>query len=83
MIGDSMEPRYTQGWLLHVNPFKPPIRGRDVVVYKKDQAVLIKQFVGWNDDALVLRQLNPDETLRVPRGEVVECHLVVGVDQEG
>lgn len=82
MVGDSMEPRYTQGWLLHVNPFKPPIRGRDVVVYKKDQAVLIKQFVGWNDDTLVLRQLNPDETLRIPRGDVVECHLIVGVDQE-
>jgi phage repressor protein C with HTH and peptisase S24 domain len=83
MIGDSMEPRYIQGWLLHVNPFKPPTRGRDVVVYKKNQAVLIKQFVGWNDDALVLRQLNPDETLRIPRDEVAECHLVVGVDQEG
>jgi phage repressor protein C with HTH and peptisase S24 domain len=83
MIGDSMEPRYVQGWLLHVNPFKPPTRGRDVVVYKKNQAVLIKQFVGWNDDTLVLRQLNPDETLRIPRDEVAECHLVVGVDQEG
>jgi phage repressor protein C with HTH and peptisase S24 domain len=82
MVGDSMEPRYTQGWLLHVNPFKPPIRGRDVVVYKKDQAVLIKQFIGWNDEALVLRQLNPDETLRIPRVDVVECHLIVGVDQE-
>ena len=35
MIGDSMDPRYEQGWLLHVNPFKPPTRGRDVVVYKK------------------------------------------------
>jgi phage repressor protein C with HTH and peptisase S24 domain len=83
MIGDSMEPRYTQGWLLHVNPFKPAIRGRDVVVYKKDQSVLIKQFVGWNGNELVLRQLNPEETLRIPRDEVVECHLVVGVDQEG
>jgi phage repressor protein C with HTH and peptisase S24 domain len=82
MVGDSMEPRYNQGWLLHVNPFKPAIRGRDVVVYKKDQAVLIKQFVGWNGDTLVLRQLNPDETLRIPRGDVVECHLIVGVDQE-
>jgi phage repressor protein C with HTH and peptisase S24 domain len=83
MIGDSMEPRYEQGWLLHVNPFKPPTRGRDVVVFKRDQAVLIKQFIGWNDDALVLRQLNPEETLRIPRGEIVECHLIVGVDQEG
>jgi phage repressor protein C with HTH and peptisase S24 domain len=83
MIGDSMEPRYQQGWLLHVNPFKPPTRGRDVVVYKSDKAVLIKQFVRWDSDALVLRQLNPERELRIPRAEVAECHLVVGVDQEG
>jgi phage repressor protein C with HTH and peptisase S24 domain len=83
MVGDSMEPRYEQGWLLHVNPFKPPTRGRDVVVYKKGQAVLIKQFVRWEGDALVLRQLNPEQELRIPRDEVGECHLIVGVDQEG
>jgi transcriptional regulator with XRE-family HTH domain len=83
MVGDSMEPRYEQGWLLHVNPFKPPTRGRDVVVYKQDQTVLIKQFVRWEPEALLLRQLNPPQELRVPRGEVVECHLIVGVDQEG
>ena len=83
MVGDSMEPRYEPGWLLHVNPFKPPTRGRDVVVYKQGQAVLIKQFVGWEGDTLVLRQLNPPDTLRIPRTEVEECHLVVGADQEG
>jgi phage repressor protein C with HTH and peptisase S24 domain len=83
MVGDSMEPRYEPGWLLHVNPFKPPIRGRDVVVYKRGQVVLIKQFVGWEGDTLVLRQLNPPDTLRVPRAEVCEFHLVVGADQEG
>ncbi len=83
MVGESMEPRYEQGWLLHVNPFKPPVRGRDVVVYKRGQAVLIKQFVGWEAGVLVLRQLNPPDTLRIPRDEVVECHLVVGTDQEG
>ncbi|MGH7044959.1 MAG: LexA family transcriptional regulator [Stellaceae bacterium] len=83
MVGDSMQPRYEQGWLLHVNPFKPPIRGRDVVVYKIGEIVLIKQFVGWEGDTLVLRQFNPPDTLRVPRDEVRECHLVVGADQEG
>jgi phage repressor protein C with HTH and peptisase S24 domain len=83
MVGDSMEPRYEQGWLLHVNPFKPPVRGRDVVVYKRGQIVLIKQFVGWEGGALVLRQLNPADILRIPRDEVIECHLVVGTDQEG
>src|SRR5207248_9552956 len=83
MVGDSMEPRYQQGWLLHVNPFKPPTRGRDVVVYKKDKAALIKQFAGWEKDALLLRQLNPAREIKVPREEVAEIHLVVGVDQEG
>ncbi|MGH7113411.1 MAG: LexA family transcriptional regulator [Stellaceae bacterium] len=83
MVGDSMEPRYEQSWLLHVNPFKPPTRGRDVVVYKEGNIVLIKQFVGWEGDTLVLRQLNPPDTLRIPRSEVRECHLVVGADQEG
>jgi len=83
MVGDSMEPPYEQGWLLHVNPFKPATRGRDVVVYKTDQAVLIKQFVRWDSDALVLHQLNPAGELRVPRADVLECHLIVGVDQEG
>ena len=83
MVGDSMEPRYEQGWLLHVNPFKPPTRGRDVVVYKEGQAVLIKQFVRWEGSELVLHQLNPAQELRVPRAEVQECHLIVGVDQEG
>ncbi|HEX5455688.1 MAG TPA: LexA family transcriptional regulator [Stellaceae bacterium] len=83
MVGDSMEPRYEQGWLLHVNPFKPPTRGRDVIVFKKGEAVLIKQFVRWDKDMLVLRQLNPPQELHIPRDEVLECHLVVGVDQEG
>jgi len=83
MVGDSMEPRYEPGWLLHVNPFKPPTRGRDVVVYKEGQAVLIKQFVGWEGDTLVLRQLNPPDMLYIPREQVRECHLVVGTDQEG
>ena len=66
MVGDSMEPRYEPGWLLHVNPFKPPTRGRDVVVYKQGQAVLIKQFLGWEGDVLVLRQLNPPDNIRDP-----------------
>lgn len=83
MVGDTMQPRYEQGWLLHVNPFKPPSRGRDVVVLKQGEAVVIGQFVAWEADALVLRQLNPPEELRIPRTDVIGCHLIVGVDQEG
>ena len=83
MTGDGMEPRYQQGWLLHVHPFKPPIRGRDVVVHKKNKTVLVTQFIGWDGNALVLRQLNPARELKITRDELAECHLIVGVDQEG
>jgi transcriptional regulator with XRE-family HTH domain len=83
MLGESLAPRYEPGWLLHIHPFKPPMRGRDVVVWKKDQTMMITQFVGWDGDVLLLRQLNPAESLRVPRDDIAACHLVVGVDQEG
>jgi hypothetical protein len=53
------------------------------VVYKEGQVVLIKQFVGWEGDTLVLRQLNPPISLQIPRDQVRECHLIVGADQEG
>lgn len=83
-MGDqSLEPRYKPGWLLHVNPFKPPTVGRDVVVHKTDHTMLIRQFGGWDGDTLLLRRLTPEETQRVPRKEVAACHLIVGVDQEG
>jgi phage repressor protein C with HTH and peptisase S24 domain len=82
MVGDAMEPRYEQGWLLHVNPFKPPSRGRDVVVLKGQQRILIAQLVREEGDALVLRRFNPPEELRIRREDVLGCHTIVGVDQE-
>jgi len=30
-----------------------------------------------------LRQLNPAREIKVPREEIGECHLIVGVNQEG
>jgi phage repressor protein C with HTH and peptisase S24 domain len=83
VAGDAMEPRYEPGWLIHVHPFKPPTRGRDVVVLKTDHEVLIGQFIGWGDHTLELGQFNPKQTLRIPRNEIAVCHLIVGVDQEG
>lgn len=82
-VGSSMEPRYASGFLLWVHPHKPPSRGRAVVVYKTNDAVLVKEFVGWQGSDLVLRQLNPPEEVRIPANLVRECHLVVGSDEEG
>jgi hypothetical protein len=79
----ALAPRYEPGWLLYVHPHKPVTPHRDVAVRKMDGTMLIRQFGGWEGSTLTLRQLNPEGTLRLPRDEVAECHLIVGVDQEG
>jgi phage repressor protein C with HTH and peptisase S24 domain len=83
-MGDSMSPRYEAGWLLHVNPFKPPAPGRDVVVLKRNNAVLIKQLVRRAKGKIVLRSYNRDyKDLELDETDVVSVHLIVGADQEG
>jgi len=82
MVGDSMSPRYEPGWLLYVHPFKPPTRGRAVVVTLRDDVVLVKEWVSQDAATLTLRQLNPEEELRFPLADVREIHLVVGSTEE-
>jgi phage repressor protein C with HTH and peptisase S24 domain len=83
-MGDSMSPRYEAGWLLHVNPFKPPAPGRDVVVLKRNNAVLIKQLVRRAKGRIVLRSYNRDyKDVEIDEKDVVSVHLIVGADQEG
>jgi phage repressor protein C with HTH and peptisase S24 domain len=83
-MGDSMSPRYEAGWLLHVNPFKPPAPGRDVVVLKRNNAVLIKQLVRRAKGRIVLHSYNRDyKDIDVDEKDVVSLHLIVGADQEG
>jgi phage repressor protein C with HTH and peptisase S24 domain len=81
--GDAMEPRYMPGWLLYVHPNKPVIRGRDVVVVRKDSTVLIGQLTETDRGAITIRQFNPMQTLEIPQEEMVAYHLVVGVSHEG
>lgn len=81
VVGESMVPRYRPGFLLHINPYKPPRRDTGVVVYKRDQAVLIKEFVEVTDRELVLRQFNPALDLRIDRADIAEFHAVVGTEE--
>jgi phage repressor protein C with HTH and peptisase S24 domain len=84
VTGECMQPRYEPGWLVYVNPVERVSPGRDVVVYRKgDTEGLIKQFVGWDCDDLVLSQYNPIGTIRIPRDKVAMCNLVVGARHEG
>ncbi|HLY56366.1 MAG TPA: LexA family transcriptional regulator [Stellaceae bacterium] len=81
MLGDSMTPRFRQGQLLHVNPYKPPQLGAGVVVTKADDAVLIKEFVRMNGEKLQLRQYNPAGPVDLPLEAIRSVHTIVGLDE--
>ncbi|HTH96100.1 MAG TPA: helix-turn-helix domain-containing protein [Stellaceae bacterium] len=81
MVGDSMFPRFRQGQLLHVNPFKPPQLGAGVVVTKRDDVVLIKEFVRRSETNLFVRQYNPATELDYPLQEIRDIHTVVGLEE--
>lgn len=81
VVGDSMQPRFRPGQILHVNPFKPAQPGTGVVVTKTNGAVLIKEFVRHDARTLELRQYNPAETLRLAAAEIAAVHTVVGLQE--
>lgn len=82
--GTSMETRYRQGDLGIVDPRRPPGPGDDVVVQLNDGAggrdvvtVLVKELVRATGAYIELRQLNPEQTFRIPRARVAQLHRIV------
>lgn len=87
--GESMEPRYFAGELVHVNPNRPITPGCFVVVQIRtgDPHVptrgLIKQFVRRTATRLHLRQFNPQGELEHELGQVLSIHRIVGASDYG
>lgn len=81
MVGESMMPRFRPGQILYVNPHRPATAGYGAVITKKNQAVMVKEFVRRTNRELHLRQYNPDELIEIDLDEVVEVHTIVQVDE--
>lgn len=76
--GTSMEPRIRPGLLLYINPHRPPRAGDDVLVEQTDGQALIKEFVRRTAEEIILRQLNPEETIKIPTNCLRGAYKVVG-----
>ncbi len=60
VTGASMEPKYQEGEMIYVDPDRPPLNKKDVVVRNNlDNSVTFKQLV-IEDGRMYLRPLNPD-----------------------
>ncbi len=81
VVGDSMVPRFRPGMLLFVNPHRPPKRHSAVVLVKPGAIVLVKEFIEFRGDQLVLHQHNPSYFLEIFRNEITALHTVVGSEE--
>lgn len=77
---DSMDPAYTSGSLVVVNPKRPPRAGDTVIIQTmgEDGAIQawIKFLVRVGHDWVVARQLNPVAEIKYKRVEVLSIHKV-------
>ena len=80
VVGDCMEPMYFAGQIVGINPFGPLVKGRGVIVIKKNHVVLLKRFVKWTDTHLLLAQLNPAADIDVARDDILEVGRVVWIE---
>lgn len=81
---DLMEPRCERGDLLHIHPHRPARPGKLVLVLLNQesdggQCAMLRELVATNGEEVTLRQLNPEDTVRVPRSQIEAVHLVVGI----
>jgi phage repressor protein C with HTH and peptisase S24 domain len=81
--GDSMEPMFWPGDLVYVDPKRPPMPGRAVVVEmhppheQEHPRALLKILVRRNGDSVELRQLNPDKPTTVPNSKIKGIYRVL------
>lgn len=85
--GDSMEPRYFSGELLHINPAKPVEPGHFVLVQVKPAhdgdapGALLKRLVRRSPTKIILEQFNPPKKFEIKASDIVSMHRVVGTGE--
>lgn len=76
--GDSMVPKYKNGDLVYVHPNRSITKKRYVLVETAEHKGFIKQFISWQEDALIVQQFNPEQEISIPREQVLRLMLVIG-----
>ena len=82
VVGDSMEPRFYEGEIVTVHPYRP-VRVNDycVVQYQKNNECLAvcKRFVASNLTFIKLSQHNPSKIIEISAENVTAIHFIMSV----
>lgn len=80
VTGSSMEPRYSAGDVIYINPNRPPKPGDHVVIQEAlhgGTVVSIKRFEKVTDGYIVTTQYNPLAEVKFRRDTVIAMHRVL------
>lgn len=81
--GSSMEPRFDEGSLVYVDPFRPVRSGDDVLIEMQPARAgepgpaMIKQLVSKTPVRLSVRQFNPAKEITLPGDRVLRVCLIL------
>jgi phage repressor protein C with HTH and peptisase S24 domain len=77
--GESMRPMYRPGQILWIHPNMPLVPGEGILVVKRDDHALIKEFVRWTASELVVREYCPAEReLAIAIDAIRRTYRIVG-----
>ena len=83
VVGQSMEPRYHPGEVVHIHPGRPVEVGAYVLVQRRAKAgetplAVIKRLAKRTASKITLEQFNPPRVFDIKAGDIVSIHRVVG-----
>lgn len=82
MRGTSMEPRYFDGELLRVHPFRRVHAGSFVHIETHDGRSYVKQYLRRDDKWTWFRQLNPEATLQLRTDDIKSIRRIVSSTED-
>jgi phage repressor protein C with HTH and peptisase S24 domain len=83
VVGESMEPRYHPGEVVHIHPGRPVDVGAYVLVQRRGKQgepplAVIKRLAKRTGTKITLEQFNPPRTFDIKASDIVSIHRVVG-----
>tara|TARA_A100000172_G_scaffold78043_1_gene63113 strand:+ start:171 stop:779 length:609 start_codon:yes stop_codon:yes gene_type:complete len=82
VVGNSMEPRFFEGEVVTVHPYRP-VRPNDYCVvqykFKGEQLAVCKRFVSKDSKQITLTQHNPTKEINLPAEDVHSVHYILSV----
>ena len=75
---DCMAPRYRMGEVAIVSPSKPVVHGGFAVVRQTDDRVAIRQIITISTDKIVVRCLDTNADIDLPRSQVKALERIIG-----